>query len=221
MSSKSNRKTVSAALVILFGLALLATAAAAATPAPKSVLDRFTPEQRKKLEAGEAIYEFVKTAGAGGQIQGHGQSMVIINTPLEEAFQLFLKFDRQYQYFPRKTVSRVISVSPTAAVIYNEFDFYVTTIKYTVDYVINRAGHRIDFKLDPKYPHDIADSAGFFLFEKIDDKRTLFTYAATKVETGLKVPGFIQEYLTSRDLPAMAANVKKWIESRGTWVKPD
>lgn len=186
-----------------------------------SLLERYPAENRRRLLAGETVFEHVKTTTPDGKVSGYAQAIVLVNSPINTAFKIFCEFDKQYQYFPRKTVSKVLESTPTSALIYNEFDFYVATIRYTVRYDINRAGYRINFKLDPRYPHDIRDSAGFFLFEKVDEKRCLFTYAATKVDTGLKAPAFIQDYLTSRDLPAMALNVKKRIESGGKWTKSE
>lgn len=209
----------------LLGLTLIFTllhaSIALAAGASPSVLDRFKPDQKQKLLAGEVVYEFIKKNTPDGKSGGHGQSYILINVPIDEAWKMFCEFDKQYQYFPRKTVSKVLQSSPTSALIQNEFNFYVTTIKYTVRYTINQSAHRIDFKMDPKYPHDINDTAGFFLFEKVDDKRCLFTYGATLVDTGLQVPAFIQDYLTSKDLPTQALNVKKRLESKGKWVKDE
>lgn len=185
----------------------------------KSPLDRFSAEQRQKLLAGEAVYEQVKTQGPDGKTQGHGESYVIIAAPIAECWKIFTRFNEMQLYFPRKKVSEVIESKPDRAVVKKVFDFYVIEMQYTMDYKIDEKNHRIEFSLDKNYPHDLEDSAGFFLFEKIDDQRTLFSYAATKVDTGVKVPEFISDYLTSRDLPAVAANVKKRIESGGKWTK--
>ncbi len=215
---------VGLSLSILLAMLLAAFAAGHAgegtAPADgKSPLARFSAEQRQKLAAGEAVYEQVKTQDAQGVTHGHGESYVIIAAPLSECWKIFTRFDQMQLYFPRKKVSQVIESAPGRAVVKKVFDFYVIEMQYTVDYKIDEKAGRIDFQLDPKYPHDIDDTAGYFLFEKIDEGHTLFTYAATKVDTGVKVPEFISNYLTSRDLPAVAMNVKKRIESGGTWTK--
>ncbi|HUT53662.1 MAG TPA: hypothetical protein VM658_09740 [bacterium] len=205
--------------VLLAALAAGGAGEGQAQAGAKSPLDRFSAEQRQKLLAGEAVYEQVKTQDADGVTHGHGESYVIIAAPVAECWKIFTRFDEMQLYFPRKKLSEVIESSPGRAVVKKVFDFYVIEMQYTIDYKIDEQARRVDFQLDPKYPHDINDTAGFFLFEKIDEKRTLFSYAATKVDTGVKVPGFIQDYLTSRDLPAVAANVKKRIESGGKWTK--
>lgn len=100
-----------------------------------------------------------------------------------------------------------------------EFDFRLKKIRYVVEYTTDANKHRVDFRLDKNYPHDINDAAGYFLFEEMNQNVTIFTYAATKVDTGIKVPKFIQDYMTSSDLPAIVISVKKRVESDGTWTK--
>jgi len=189
---------------------------AAVEPSPMS---RFTLEQKQKLLAGEAIYEFVKTSGTEEAGKGHGQAIVLINAPIDRCTGIFREFDKQHEYFPRKTKSEVIKTQGSRTWLRNEFYFYISKVEYTSRYTLSEDGHRFDFEMDKAYPHSIPESAGYFLFEKVDDNRTLFTYAATKLDTGTSVPGFIQDYITSKDLPAQAVNVKKRIESGGKWIK--
>jgi hypothetical protein len=185
----------------------------------KSPLDRFSPEQQAKVKAGEAVYQHGQSVGMDGKTTGHGESHVLINKRASECFRVFLEFDKHQLYFPRKKASEVVKAWDDKALVHKVFDFYVVEVEYAVLCAIDSKNRRVDFQLDTKYKHDIEDTAGYFLFEPVDDKTTLFTYAATKVQTGLKVPFSIQNYLTSRDLPDVVANVKMRIESGGTWTK--
>lgn len=171
------------------------------------------------MKAGEAVYQHVQSEGKDGKTTGHGESYVLINKPADECFRVFLEFDKRQLYFPRKKASEVVKPWDDKALVHKVFEFYVVEVEYTVLCTIDRKNRRVDFQLDPEYKHDLEDTAGYFLFEPVDDKTTLFTYAATKVQTGLKVPFSIQNYLTSRDLPDVVANVKMRIESGGTWTK--
>jgi len=215
-------RTIRVRTALLLGLAGLLLLAAAATPPAggPSPLDRFTPEQKQKLLAGESILMTVKS-NVGGKITGHGQAAIIVNAPVADCFRIFCDFNQHAKFFPRKTKSHVIKSTPTTATVEKEFNFYGFTVKYVMLYTIDAKNHRVNYQIDPAYPHDIEDTAGFFQFEKLDDQRTLFSFAVTKLETSIAVPGFIQDYLTSRDLPALATNVKKRIESKGTWVKSE
>jgi hypothetical protein len=79
--------------------------------------------------------------------------------------------------------------------------------------------HRVDFKVDPTGVNDIRNSEGYFDFDRIDETRSLFTYALTDSDIGVPVPDFLKKYISSRDLPAIAESVKKRIESGGKWEK--
>jgi len=194
---------------------------AGAQAVEKSVWSRFTAKERKRLEAGDAIYQYVQSKGEDGMTHGHARSSAVINAPLDRCFKIFCEFDQHHLYFPRKIKSEIIKTRGNESLVHNEFDFYLVTVEYTSRFTVDTKIRRVDYDMDPDYEHDIEDTEGYFHFEKIDDTRTLFTYAATKVDTGLKVPGFVMEYLTSRDLPNVVLNVKKRIESGGQWTKHD
>jgi hypothetical protein len=186
-----------------------------------SPLDRFSAEERRKLEKGEPVYRHVKSEGTDGKVHGHGEAYAIMNAPVEQCWKIFTEFDKHQLYFPRKKKSEVVKSEGNKYWVYKQFEFYMVTIEYTTLYTVDEKAHRVDYDMDESYPHDLEETVGYFQFEKLDDKRTLFIYAATKVETGLKVPGFVQDYLTSRDLPAVVLNVKKRMESGGEWTKED
>jgi len=206
-------------LIHMIGIFIIVICSAAV--ATDSPLDRFTAEERQKLEKGEAVFKHVQTKSDDGETRGHGESAAIINKPIDQCWKILLEYDKMHLYFPRKTKSEVVEKEGNRVAVYKEFSFYVTSIKYTMDYFVDADAHRIDYKINKKYPSDIKDTEGIFLFEKVDEKRTLFTYAVLKLDTGVKVPGFIQEYITSKDLPAVVLNVKKRIESGGKWTKDD
>ncbi len=189
--------------------------------AEKSLLERFTPEQRDRLLAGDAIYESLLIENPDGSTSAYGQTTAIINAPVEECFRMFCEFDNWRLYFPRIKTSRVIKTSEDSKrlVFYKELDYILTTIKYTQTLTVDPEAHRVDFTIDPTGINDIKASEGYFIFEKMNENTLLFTYALTKMDIGIKIPGFIQNYMASRDLPGVAVNIKKRMESGGKWKK--
>lgn len=212
-------------LCFLIGLILLSGAglARAEDSAPGSftspVLSQFSPANLKKLLAGEAVFEPVITKSPDGKDAGHGRGAVLIHRPVDECFRIFLDLDKQYLYIPKMTVSRVLEREGNRVRMYKELDFLVAVVKYTLIVTIVPEDHRVDFITDPTGKNSYKLSAGFFRFEKVDEKTTLLFYEMTRLEMGFKVPGFIKTYLSSRDLPKIVLNIKKRIESGGTWVK--
>ena len=188
--------------------------AAAANP-----LKPLTATQRQRLLAGEAVFDHVRTSGDGQDDSGHGRAMVLIDAPVERCVEIFSALDQQHHYFPRKTVSEVVERSGNQTWVRSEYDYTVRTIAYTVRYTYDPARHRFDFALDKRAPHDIAELAGYFAFERVEEDCTLLSYVVTRLESGLKVPEFLRKALTRRDLPNQVLNVKRRIESGGKWTK--
>jgi len=195
------------------------TALADETDAARGPLARFAEVERDKLLAGEAVFSHAVCGDDGEAGSGSGRASVVIDAPVETCFEIFSDLAQQRHYFPRKTRSDVIASKGNRSWVRTEVDFSLRTIVYTVRYTVDRAHHRFDFELDKRYPHDIDELSGYFRFEQIDGRRTLLTYVVTRLDSGMAVPGFIRKYLTSRDLPAQVVNVKRRIESGGTWKK--
>ena len=185
----------------------------------KSALDRFSPEQRQQLLKGDAVFESKLISGPDSPTQGIGAASVLINAPIDQCFKMFLNFEKQSQYFPRITVSKVLSSSGNRVRIYKEMDYGIMAFKYTHFLIVDPADHRVDFVTDPDGVNDVKYSQGYFKFEKVDETRTLFSYGMVKFDAGIKIPGFILDYISSKDLRVMALNLKKWIESQGKWEK--
>jgi len=184
-----------------------------------AALVRFSPEQRRKLLAGEAVFDSrVTDAGTSGP-KGQGRASVLVNAPADLCFRKFCEIDKHPLYFPVKKVSRVVEDRGTELVVYKELGFPLKTMKYFVNYTVDPAAHRVDFRLDKSRPHDIGDSEGYFHFIEVDARTTLFDYGLTKAEPGMPVPRFIRDYMTSHDLPRVVSNFKKWLESGGAWTK--
>lgn len=183
------------------------------------VLVRFSEENRQKLMNKEIIYQYTDIKAEDGSDNGYGESTAIIQSPIDLCFAIFCDFDKHHLFFPRKKESKIVKAWDNKALVYKKFKVYLTTIEYTTLYTIYKDRYQVDFQLDRDYPHDLKNNSGYFKFEAIDKDHTLVSFVLTKVETGLKVPGFIKKYITSRDLPEVVNCIRKRIESGGTWVK--
>ena len=184
-----------------------------------SLLDRYSPDQKKKLLAGEAIFESSKSQNPDDGKEVLGRTAILINQPVAECFKIFCDFDRQYLYYPRMTISRVLKSEGNQVQIYKELDFALATVKYTHILTIDPDDHRVDFVTDPTGKNSVKFTRGYFRFERVDEGRSLFTYEMKKMDTGFRIPGFVKTFLSKQDLPEIAVNLKKRIESGGMWEK--
>ena len=226
MDHKKNTKPafllIAFSLLFLFSLVPARSADPAFGPAVASspVLDRFTPEQKKELLDGEAVYEHEVEGEKSDNPSGGAKAFVLIHAPVEECFTRFADIESHKLYFPRKTVSKVLGVMEDGRTsVYKELDFKLKTIRYYILYTIDPVAHGIDFNLDESRESDIKASQGYFHFIAVTPDTTLFDYGLTNTAVGMKVPGFIRRYVTSKDLPRVVNNYKNWLESGGTWKK--
>jgi hypothetical protein len=190
---------------------------ASAARADGDPLAAFSAKQQKRLLAGKAVFGHVRSNGE--QDRGSGRAAVIVSASVDECFEIFDRLDEQHLYFPRKVRSDVVKTRGDQRWVHTEVDFTLKRIEYTVRYTVDRARHRFEFELDESYPHDIAALRGYFSFEELDAGRTLLTYVALELDSGMAVPECVRKWVTKRDLPAQVVNVKRRIESGGTWTK--
>jgi hypothetical protein len=205
-------RTAAIIVTIIFAAGLYAADA-------KNPLDRFNDEQKSKLLNNEAVMEYVIDDFGEQGSKAYGRAVVLVNAPAEDGYKIFCDFEKEYLYFPRMTVSRVLDTKGDVSRVYKELDFTIMTVKYTHFMTRNDKNFRVDFEKDPDGVNDFKESAGYFQFEKIDDKRCLFVYGLTKGEIGVPVPEFIKNYALSKDLPNIVLSVKKRVESGATWEK--
>jgi hypothetical protein len=181
-------------------------------------LERFTPEQQQKLLAGQVVYEYVLHGNEKNGL-GHGQAFAIIDRPARVCYNEIIKFDLKYQYFPRMVRSKIIQNEGNSAWISVISDYKILKIDYVLQMIMDPQRMRVDYRLDTSYPHDIKDLEGFYSFQEIDEHRALVTCAVSRVDPGIRLPGFIARALSSRDLPRTVRNIKKRFESEGKWTK--
>ena len=184
-----------------------------------SPLDRFSKQEREKLLADEVLYEYVNYEGREkqGKGLGHGQVHVIVKMPIDVCWSIMTDFEKKQEYFPRVVLSEIVKKEENRTWVRETLDFWISKIGYVMVQKIDTKNYRGDFYLDHSYPHDIKDTYGFWYWEKIDDKTSLLTYAVINVDVGIPLPKFIFKALFSKDLPGIAENLKKRIESNGTW----
>ena len=197
--------------VILFALTALLVSPNYLAGEQDNPLSRFDTEQLKILKAGEPVCIYEETS----EESGNGQCSIIINAPIDKCFEILLKIEDQVHWTPNKKKSKIVSRKGNKLLIDNEYKIYGVTVKYHSIYTIDEENYRLEFEIDKSRPHDLAENSGFYQLEKINEETTLTTFGATKMDVGFNVPESIKKFLLGKSLPAMAINLKKYIESNG------
>jgi hypothetical protein len=70
--------------------------------------------------------------------------------------------------------------------------------------------------LDPEYENDLARLEGFWELYELDEARTLARFG-TAVQVGPALPGFVQDLVTRKKLPASIDQTRQWVDSLGLY----
>jgi len=170
-----------------------------------------------KLKAGEIL--ILKNIEEGDKPSGMIEAALILDQNIEKVWELNAeKADWQHKYLPY--LDYCSKVPDTGDKVKIDFKLVIMGVemKYRVSYVIEKEKYSFHWALDPEYDNDLKVLKGYWNYYWIDDTHTLCRYG-TWFETGLGVPKFVQGFLIKRDLPQSLTNVKKFVNSGGTWRK--
>ena len=175
-----------------------------------------SPEEWERMERGEVII-FKETERFEGKV--FVRAALILEQKVEEVYRLLCQTERQEEYLPHLDESILIERTGNRDRVEFGLDFGFIDIRYRVRHCYHDPGEfRTSWRLDPDFDNDLKDMEGYWNFYRLGDRRTLARYL-TRVRIGKLVPKLIEEILTRRDMPRSLGQLKRWVESGGTWRK--
>jgi hypothetical protein len=145
---------------------------------------------------------------------------MIFNQPIDAAYKLFKATEKQDRYLPDLDSCKLVSRNAQG----DQVDFHVKILMVSVDYRIHHvyddANYYLHWSLDPSFDNDMREQAGYWRLYQINDKHTLARYG-TRIQLSTMIPEFVMTTLTKTNLPSNLSAVKKYIDSGGTYTKPD
>lgn len=177
------------------------------------------PELQTRLAAERRLL-LPEDRTVGDNMAGYIRAVVLFNQPKQRVFDLITDPSTQVLFLPRLKVSTPIDRQPVGELT----EFHVAAGLFTVKF---RTQHwwwpdrtRMEWALDPAYDNDVKVASGFWQVFALDEKTSVGEYG-TVVDIGLPVPDALQGYLTRKDMPAALDAFQKYIESGGTWRRPE
>ena len=196
-----------------------AAAAPAAPPAPDPRIPSFSAKEQAVLDKGQVVVRGGMADAPGGGRIGKGVAYVIINRPPQDAFAILQDYDKTPQFMPRLKKVTIKQRTPEHMKVVQVLHvFLFKSAEYTLDLNFDAAHKRMSWTLDKKADNDIKDTFGSWNFVPYRQGKTLVVYEIA-VDTGVALPGPLENYLTKRDLPGVLMAVKKRTESGGRWTK--
>lgn len=194
-----------------FGLPITMSAGEAA-----HVLAKLKPEERAKLEKTGSVVS--TTLSSGDEIKGIINAYVITKQPKQKVWALLKQPAKQHLYLPRLEKAKTVSKSENRELGWFQVKVSFVTIENQVDHRWWPEVSRMAWGLHHEYDNDLIQQDGYYNLYAIDENTTLMELG-TALETSALVPGFVQEYLTKKDLPEVMAAVKKYMDSDGAYRK--
>jgi carbon monoxide dehydrogenase subunit G len=192
---------------------LLAVAALLATPGG------LTDAEFARALKGEVPTHAESFLSPRGRSAGRGVGAIVIDRPLDDVWAVISRYDDKAEYVPRLEKVEILDRQPDRLHIRMRVNASVTTARYTAWFKLDEKEHAIHWKLDGEArDNTIADCDGDYLLFALEPARTLVVYRSF-VDTGLRVPRFIQEYMSERSIPNLLRAIKKRVESGGKWKK--
>ncbi len=186
-------------------------------PLPPKALEGLSVTDIASLEAGKIVV-LKQDSGEGKNKKSLIMASLLFDQPINKVWDMLKQTDRQKEYLPHLREAKIIQGDNNGNITEFMLKIMFFNIRYRVDHKFNNAAYRLSWHLDPNYKNDLKELYGYYHLYKVDDTHTLARYGS-KVDIGLLVPGFIEDALTRKDLPTALGNVKKWVDSGGTFRK--
>lgn len=177
-----------------------------------------TPENKKKLDAGDVVILKKNVDDKGGKVISNAAAMVIVNKPLEQVWPYLVDFEKFPEFIPRITSSEKYAEKDGLIGIKQSVKVLWKKINYCVLQKNDETNHTMTFSLDKSQKNDIAETNGQWILRTYGEGKTLVVYTLA-LDTGMPVPRFIQNMLLNQDLPDTINSIKKRAETDGKYKK--
>jgi ribosome-associated toxin RatA of RatAB toxin-antitoxin module len=205
-------------LFAILSLTLFTVAATFAAPRDFGAegTNGLTEDQKKKLATGEIV--FTKSISGDETKSALIQAALVFNQSPEKVWALLSRTEDQAKYLNEVEELQVIKKSATEDCIEFTLDVAFIELVYRVIHKFDRANLYFHWALDPTFDNSLNQLNGFWRFFPYGEGKTLARYGSN-LSVSAVVPSFVENYMTRTNLPKALADVKKYVDSGGTWRK--
>ena len=189
----------------------VADAALLAPPPAEPYLRAISPDLLPRLER-ERFLMLPSDATAPGLAQG----LVVFSQPYALVWRLLAQTERQREY--RKELTELTNVERFANGVVDRHRISVLFVhlSYHLRYELDPSAWHIEWSLAPNYENDIQQISGAWDLFDLGGDRTLGRLGSA-VRVGTALPRSMQDAITRNKVPETLDNVRRWVDSGGTW----
>ena len=202
-----------AALLLACSAPALAVAGAALlAPPPAEPYQRaISPDLLPRL-ARERVLMLPSDAAAPDLVQG----LVVFSQPYALVWRLLAQTERQREY--RSELAELTNVEHFANGVVDRHRIRVLFVglTYHLRYQLDPSAWHIEWSLAPNYENGMQQISGSWDLFDLGGDRTLGRLGST-VHVGAALPRSLQDAITRKNLPETLDNIRRWVDSGGTW----
>lgn len=185
-----------------------------------SVRAEFTKDEFARMKKGDILFEggFVETAE---KVQkGEFIARIYIKADRKAVWEVVRDYENMEEYTPR--LQKATILKKEGETYYLKYDIKILWFDITYYPVVHGTElyRRIDWETDMTQDNDIAGTTGYWLLEDAPDGSGTILNYVSYVDIGFLVPLLLAKVVAKKNLSDVLGNMKKRIESGGTWIKP-
>jgi len=204
--------------ITLVGAGVLATLPPPACVACQVDVERarhaYSSDEWKALTAGEVVTPDATASDSSETRAGTVQAAGIVRHPPPLVWATLVDFASRPKFQPNTREVRIVKVDGNRVWLAEHLRFFLVDVRYTVINTLDPEHGTVSWALDESVDHDIAGTSGAWQLTPVADGRhTLLTYRAW-IDTGRRLPGFVERFLLQRSLPNVIGGLRDEIERR-------
>lgn len=148
--------------------------------------------------------------------EGHIRALVRFERPRQRVIRLLSQTGRHHEFRPELYSVETHSYDASGALDTHRMKIMFMRIDYRLRHAFDFEAYRISWALDPEFENGLEDVDGYWELFEIDEGTTLGRFG-TRVSVGPGLPGWLQDAVTRKNVPEAMDNVKRWIDTDGTY----
>ena len=174
----------------------------------------FSDAQWAALEHGAVLREEPAAPPPASDAAASSNAESLVERPPQEVWSVLTDFERWPDFMPLVHETKVERRDGPSLWVAQKYRVWLYPMRHTTVYRLAPDEGRLEWRLDPSAPHDIASSAGRWELQAVNGGRaTLLRYHAT-MSAGRAVPAFLERMLRERALSQMLDGLRREVLRR-------
>lgn len=184
----------------------------------QALVDQVTPELIQQLEAGEVITNSTAQDSDSGYRAARGTVFMLYDHTPEEIWPYLSDHNSYHEFMPHLLSVESYELKDGGLGITQKLKIAWKTLEYNLVQIYDKENNILHWHLDRDKENDVQQSRGYWKLIPHNEKQTIVIYMVD-VDSGMRVPRFIEDFMLKRDLPGVVTAMKQRVETKGEYKK--